>query len=84
MTTSPSDRIFPLAFIVLLLFGSTIFAREAIRGVRRGITRFPMQIIGIEEFERGHTMFWGVIGANVLAAFMLVGVAITLLIKTWP
>ena len=76
--------IFPLPLIVILVVASLLFAWEAYRGLTRGITRFPMQIIGIEEFERGHTMFWGIIGANVLAAIMLIAVAVTLLIKTWP
>ena len=84
MTTSRSDGIFPLPFILVLLFASTIFAREAYRGITRGVTRFPMHIIGIEEFERGHTMFWGVVGANVLATAGLVAGAIALAIKTWP
>jgi hypothetical protein len=43
-----------------------------------------MQVIGIEEFERGHTMFWGVVAANVFAAVALIAIAGTLLIRTWP
>jgi hypothetical protein len=83
MTTSRSDGIFPLPFILVLLFASAIFAREAYRGITRGITRFPMQIIGIEEFERGHTIFWGVVGANVLATVGLVAGATVFAIRTW-
>ena len=66
-----------------LLAMSLIFAWQAYRGFSRGITRFPMMLIGDEEFERGHTMFWGVVGANIAAGIALLGVASAAFLKGW-
>jgi hypothetical protein len=55
-------------FLPILVGFAGIFGWEAYAGLTRGVTRFPMRIVDIEEFERGHTMFWGIIGANILVS----------------
>ena len=46
------------------------------------VTSF-VKIIGIEEFERGDTMFWGVVGANIVAVIALLGLATAAFLKGW-
>jgi hypothetical protein len=65
-------------FLPILVGVAAIFGWEAYAGIARGVTRFPMRIVDIEEFERGHTMFWGIVGANIV--FCVAATAFSVLI----
>ena len=54
-----------LIFAPLLLIAAVIFGRQAVLGLTKGVARFPMSILVIEEFRREHTMFWGIVGTNI-------------------
>ena len=64
-----------LTFVLGL--GSLNFGWAAYRGLAHGSTNLPLQLIGVEEFDRDSIYFWGVIGFNVLASLGL-GVAAVL------
>ena len=72
-----------LPLLIILAAFAGIFGWQAVRGITKGVTCFPMRLIGIEEFERGHTLFWGVVGANVVASVGSLVAFVLVLLKGW-
>ena len=69
-----------LIFAPVLFIAAFIFGRQAVLGLTRGVTRFPMSILVIEEIKREHTMFWGIVGANILLSISaIIGIALILM-----
>ena len=69
-----------LIFAPVLLIASVIFGRQAALGLIKGVTRFPMSILVIEEIPREHTMFWGIVGANVLLSVAALTAGVLILV----
>ena len=71
------------ALPIVLLLVAVAFGWQAVRGLTKGITNFPIQLIGTDEFRRGNTMFWGVVGANVIACFGLFFLSALAFLRVW-
>ncbi|MEO7635874.1 MAG: hypothetical protein ABIS38_09555 [Sphingomicrobium sp.] len=54
----------------MLFWISGIFGWNAWRGVNTGQARVPIGLFGLDEYDRDHTLFWGVIGLDVLLWLM--------------
>ena len=68
---------------IILLIASGIFGWQGFRGIAHGSTNFPMMLIAMEELERGHTMFWGVVGLNIIACCGLITLSFFAFVKGW-
>ena len=69
-----------LIFAPLLIIAAVIFGRQAALGLTKGVTRFPMSILVIEEISREHTMFWGIVGANIFLSVAALTTGIIILV----
>jgi hypothetical protein len=67
------------AFIAIL--GSAIFGWHAWQGVSAGKVRFPVQILGEDEYDREHTLFWGIVGSNIILSVGLLCLAAYLFLE---
>jgi len=70
-----------LTFILALM--SLTFGWATYRGFTRGSTNLPLQLMGIEEFDRDSIYFWGVMGFNILASLSLAVVAVLAFTNDW-
>ena len=68
-------------FALVALLGSAIFGWQAWRGFSAGKVRFPVQILGEDEYDREHTLFWGILGVNILLSAGLLGLSIYLFVQ---
>jgi hypothetical protein len=59
-----------IPFGLVLLWISGIFGWNAWRGVRSGRVRVPVQLFEIDEYERDHTLFWGIVGLDVILSVL--------------
>ena len=59
-------------FGLMLIWMSGIFGRYAWRGVRSGQARLPIQVFEADDYDRDHTLFWGIIGLNVILSGLAV------------
>ena len=57
------------------ILGSAIFGWHAWKGISSGNVRFPVQILGEDEYDREHTLYWGIVGSNVLLSVGLLCLA---------
>ena len=51
--------------IILLLAGLT-FGWFAVSGIRKGEVRVPLHLISADSYDREHTLYWGIIGLNLV------------------
>jgi len=70
-------RFEPIAFIALL--AAVTFAWHAWSGVRKGVVRLPIQILGADEYDREHTLYWGIVALNVIASAGFLTLAVLLI-----
>jgi len=68
----------PLAFVLVLIGISGVFAFHIVRGWRTGSVCFPLSILAFEEFERERSSanYWGIMVLNAFGALAALGVAL--------
>jgi hypothetical protein len=63
----------PISIIALLAAGT--FAWHGLSAIRTGEARIPIQLFGLDSYDREHTLYWGVVALNFALSAALLGIA---------